>query len=90
MSVKDDECDSHYAYIYLKVEYNLPAPVVFGSTNALRFENHSGCHGGYEVKNTASYSNGNGIREISVYVCRSDAGLDTCYHSSTVANPYFP
>lgn len=90
MSVKDNECDSHYAYIYLKVEYNLPAPVVFGSTNALRFENHSGCSGGYKVKNTASYSNGNGIREISVYVCRSDAGLDTCYHSSTVANPHFP
>jgi hypothetical protein len=83
MSVKDTECDGKYVYIRLLI-YQISGSV---ATEALRFENHSGCDGGYKVKNTANYSNGNGIQEIAVYVCRSDAGFDTCYHSSTAANP---
>lgn len=86
VSVKDDECDSKYSYIYLRLRYTAQLGTT-GSSNVLRFENHSGCTGGYKVKNTPSYTFDKTINSITVMVCRSDALDDTCYQSNDYANP---
>lgn len=85
VSVKDTDCDGKYVYIYLKYQYVSNLGTL--AANVLRYENRSGCSGGYKVKNTPTFKAGRTIRNIRVFVCRSDALSDTCYSSGYYKNP---
>lgn len=73
LSVKDNKCDNHPAYIQVGVNDHRVEPVWLNT----KHYNHLGCHGGYATWDTYLEWPAP-IAELLVRVCVDDAGSDTC------------